>query len=172
MVLERTYQTQGSPERPMSWDDYESLITTEWENLLNREPPPAEPEIQVFFEQYPSIVPGAFSLLGNESGHYPWLCGLITQPPLPSYNKRVPDFMWLSLSSDTEQPLLIEIEAPSKRWFTKSGKQTENLTQALNQIADRVRLGVERAKVLARALKVHPGVIVFPGWELPTEAVA
>jgi len=37
---------------------------------------------------------------------------------------------------------------------------------------DRVKLGVERAKVLARALKVHPGVIVFPGWELPTEAVA
>lgn len=37
---------------------------------------------------------------------------------------------------------------------------------------DRVRLGVERAKVLARALKVHPGVIVFPGWELPTEAMA
>ena len=37
---------------------------------------------------------------------------------------------------------------------------------------DRVRLGVERAKVLARALKVHPGVIVFPGWELPTEAAA
>ena len=37
---------------------------------------------------------------------------------------------------------------------------------------DRVRLGVERAKVLARALKVHPGVIVFPGWEVPTEAAA
>ena len=37
---------------------------------------------------------------------------------------------------------------------------------------DRVRLGVERAKVLARALKVHPGVIVFPGWELPAEATA
>jgi len=28
----------------------------------------------------------------------------------------------------------------------------------------RVRLGVERAKVLARALKCHPGVLVFPGW--------
>jgi transcriptional regulator with XRE-family HTH domain len=37
---------------------------------------------------------------------------------------------------------------------------------------DRVRLGVERAKVLAQALKVHSGVIVFPGWELPTEAAA
>jgi transcriptional regulator with XRE-family HTH domain len=29
---------------------------------------------------------------------------------------------------------------------------------------DRVRLGVERAKVLSRALKCHPGVLVFPGW--------
>jgi transcriptional regulator with XRE-family HTH domain len=31
---------------------------------------------------------------------------------------------------------------------------------------DRVRLGVERAKVLARALKCHPGVLVFPGWDV------
>lgn len=30
---------------------------------------------------------------------------------------------------------------------------------------DRVRLGVERAKVLARALRCHPAVLVFPGWE-------
>ena len=30
---------------------------------------------------------------------------------------------------------------------------------------DRVRLGVERAKVLARSLKCHPAVLVFPGWE-------
>ena len=37
---------------------------------------------------------------------------------------------------------------------------------------DRVRLGVERAKVLARALKCHPGVLVFPGWELPGETAA
>jgi transcriptional regulator with XRE-family HTH domain len=35
---------------------------------------------------------------------------------------------------------------------------------------DRVRLGVERAKVLAKALKCHPGVLVFPGWELPKAA--
>ena len=37
---------------------------------------------------------------------------------------------------------------------------------------DRVRLGVERAKVLARALRCHPGVLVFPGWVLPTRAAA
>lgn len=37
---------------------------------------------------------------------------------------------------------------------------------------DRVRLGVERAKILARALKCHPGALVFPGWELPRNAAA
>lgn len=30
----------------------------------------------------------------------------------------------------------------------------------------RVRLGVERAKVLARALRCHPAVLVFPDWQL------
>lgn len=30
----------------------------------------------------------------------------------------------------------------------------------------RINIGVERAKVLARALRVHPAVIVFPGWEI------
>ena len=30
---------------------------------------------------------------------------------------------------------------------------------------DRIRLGVERAKVLARALKCHPAFLVFPGWD-------
>ena len=30
----------------------------------------------------------------------------------------------------------------------------------------RVQLGVERAKTLARALKCHPAVLVFPGWDI------
>ena len=37
---------------------------------------------------------------------------------------------------------------------------------------DRVNLGVERAKVLARALKVHPAVLVFPGWDVEAESAA
>ena len=37
---------------------------------------------------------------------------------------------------------------------------------------DRVRLGVERAKVLARALRCHPAVLVFPGWQVPVDAAA
>ncbi len=36
----------------------------------------------------------------------------------------------------------------------------------------RVNLGVERAKVIAKALKCHPAVLVFPGWEVQLESAA
>jgi transcriptional regulator with XRE-family HTH domain len=34
----------------------------------------------------------------------------------------------------------------------------------------RVNLGVERAKSLARALRCHPAVLVFPGWQIDDAA--
>ncbi|MBK1629606.1 transcriptional regulator [Thiohalocapsa halophila] len=37
---------------------------------------------------------------------------------------------------------------------------------------DRINLGVERAKQLARALKCHPSVLVFPGWNVERESAA
>ena len=37
---------------------------------------------------------------------------------------------------------------------------------------DRVNIGIERAKVLARALKCHPAVLVFPGWDLTHDSAA
>ncbi len=37
---------------------------------------------------------------------------------------------------------------------------------------ERIKLGVERAKVLARALRCHPAVLVFPGWEIERESAA
>lgn len=37
---------------------------------------------------------------------------------------------------------------------------------------DRVNLGVERAKQLARTLKCHPAVLVFPGWDIKHENAA
>ena len=37
---------------------------------------------------------------------------------------------------------------------------------------DRVNLGVDRAKVLARALKCHPAVLVFPSWDVQAESAA
>lgn len=35
---------------------------------------------------------------------------------------------------------------------------------------DRIQLGVGRAKKLARALKCHPAVLVFPGWDVERES--
>jgi len=37
---------------------------------------------------------------------------------------------------------------------------------------DRVSLGVERAKTLARALKCHPAVLVFSGWVVAHQSAA
>lgn len=37
---------------------------------------------------------------------------------------------------------------------------------------DRIRLGVDRAKVLAKALRCHPAVLVFPGWDIEHESAA
>ena len=34
----------------------------------------------------------------------------------------------------------------------------------------RVNLGVERAKTLAIALRCHPAVLVFPGWQIDSAA--
>lgn len=37
---------------------------------------------------------------------------------------------------------------------------------------DRINLGVERAKVIARALKCHPAVLVFPSWDVREDSAA
>ncbi len=37
---------------------------------------------------------------------------------------------------------------------------------------DRVKLGIERAKVLANALSCHPAVLVFPGWDVKHQNAA
>ena len=37
---------------------------------------------------------------------------------------------------------------------------------------NRIRLGVERAKVLAIALKCHPAVLAFPSWQINEQSAA
>ncbi len=37
---------------------------------------------------------------------------------------------------------------------------------------NRIRLGVERAKNLARALRCHPAVLLFPDWDVTEESAA
>jgi transcriptional regulator with XRE-family HTH domain len=37
---------------------------------------------------------------------------------------------------------------------------------------DRIHIGVERSKVLAKALRCHPAVLVFPGWDIKSQIAA
>jgi len=37
---------------------------------------------------------------------------------------------------------------------------------------DRIGLGVERAKTVARALRCHPALLLFPGWDVKEESAA
>lgn len=50
--------------------------------------------------------------------------------------------------------------------------QASGLTQpTISSIeSGRVTLGAERAEKLARALKVHPAVLLWPAWDVDTEA--
>jgi transcriptional regulator with XRE-family HTH domain len=66
--------------------------------------------------------------------------------------------------------ILRELQGLSQNQLAESSGIPQATISAIEN--DRVRLGVERAKVLARALKCHPGVLVFPGWEAPNEEAA
>src|SRR5260370_1279934 len=97
MGLERTYNMEAPPIAAMNSADYERIVVSAWGSFLNSPVSPTEREVQQFLEVHPALLPGAFNITGNaDSGHSPWFNGVISQPPLPSYSKRVPDFMWLS----------------------------------------------------------------------------
>jgi transcriptional regulator with XRE-family HTH domain len=51
----------------------------------------------------------------------------------------------------------------------KSGLKQSTISGLEN---DRLTLGLDRAKVLARSLQVHPSVLAFPDWEVKNTAAA
>ena len=76
----------------------------------------------------------------------------------------------ISVSVGQSVRIIRELQELSQSELSELTRIPQSTISAIEN--DRVRLGVERAKVLARALKCHPGVLVFPGWELPHDAVA
>ena len=66
--------------------------------------------------------------------------------------------------------ILRELQELSQNQLSEASGISQATISAIEN--GRVRLGVERAKVLARALRCHPGVLVFPSWEVPNEAAA
>lgn len=131
--MQKTYALESGP-AAMAWEDYEHRVKTDWRALLDSSEGQIEKNIQRFLEMHPCLVPGGQSMSGP-SGHSAFPAALITQPRLPGFGERVPDFLWLASDSLHQYAVLIEIEAPSKRMFTNAGVPTTHFTQAQTQLA-------------------------------------
>ncbi|MGI9318657.1 MAG: helix-turn-helix domain-containing protein [bacterium] len=59
--------------------------------------------------------------------------------------------------------IIRELQGMSQNEVAKFSGIPQSTISAIEN--DRINLGVERAKTLARVLKCHPAVLVFPGWE-------
>jgi len=66
--------------------------------------------------------------------------------------------------------IIRELQALSQNQLSRMTRIPQSTLSAIEN--GRVNLGVERAKVLARALKCHPAVLVFPGWQVDTDSAA
>jgi transcriptional regulator with XRE-family HTH domain len=66
--------------------------------------------------------------------------------------------------------ILRELQQMSQNELAEASGIPQSTISAIEN--GRVQLGVERAKVLARALRCHPAVIVFPGWDIEHESAA
>lgn len=66
--------------------------------------------------------------------------------------------------------IMRELQELSQNQLAQAAGIPQSTISAIER--ERVNLGVERAKVLARALKCHPAVLVFPGWDASAESAA
>jgi transcriptional regulator with XRE-family HTH domain len=66
--------------------------------------------------------------------------------------------------------IMRELQELSQNQLAEAAGIPQSTISAIER--ERVNLGVERAKVLARALKCHPAVLVFPGWDASVESAA
>ena len=66
--------------------------------------------------------------------------------------------------------IIRELQEMSQNDLAKASGIPQSTISAIEN--DRVNLGVERAKQLARILKCHPAVLVFPGWDLQHDNAA
>lgn len=121
---------------PLDSKTYLDLLRPAWDALVNSEESRCEAVMQNFLERHPCLLPGAFSVDG-ESGHGPWPYAVISQPKLPDFSTKRPDFMWLATDSDSTYAIFIEIETPHARWFHQDGTEIHgNLSHAQGQLAE------------------------------------
>lgn len=76
----------------------------------------------------------------------------------------------ISVSSGESVRILRELQELSQNELARLANIPQSTISAIEN--DRVNLGIERAKSLARALRCHPAVLVFPGWDVESENAA
>ena len=76
----------------------------------------------------------------------------------------------LDVSVGESVQILRELQEMSQNELSERTGIPQSTISAIEN--NRVNLGVERAKILARALKCHPAVLVFPGWEIHQDSAA
>lgn len=119
-----------------SWDEYEDWLTPQWRRCIEVN---AHDEIAVhhFLEEHPCLLPGGEADGASIGGHHgPWPAAVVSQPPLSGTFFRRPDFLWPTKVSSVFMPVFLELERPDKQWFTNSGRQTAELSQAIAQVAE------------------------------------
>jgi transcriptional regulator with XRE-family HTH domain len=76
----------------------------------------------------------------------------------------------IRLSPGESVRIMRELQELSQNQLAEAAGIPQSTISAIER--ERVNLGVERAKVLARALRCHPAVLVFPGWDVSEESAA
>ena len=76
----------------------------------------------------------------------------------------------IAISSGESVRIMRELQELSQNELAQLANIPQSTISAIEN--ERVNLGVERAKALARALKCHPAVLVFPGWNVESENAA
>ncbi|MBW3671730.1 MAG: helix-turn-helix domain-containing protein [Acidobacteria bacterium] len=66
--------------------------------------------------------------------------------------------------------IIRELQGFSQKELSKRCGIPQSTISAIEN--ERIRLGVERAKQLARALRCHPAVLLFPAWDVKKESSA
>ena len=76
----------------------------------------------------------------------------------------------VSVSPGESVKIIRELQEMSQNELATASGIPQSTISAIER--GRINLGVERAKLLARALKCHPAVLVFPGWDIEQESAA
>lgn len=76
----------------------------------------------------------------------------------------------IAVSPGESVRIIRELQELSQNQLAELSGMPQSTISAIER--GRVNLGVDRAKNLARVLRCHPAVLVFPGWDTSAESAA